>query len=73
MQGSGRFVDEEMKGRVLGMDVSIDGRTDLQIIRNEVETGQRYRDKIFRLIEIPHAVAIGDDFVLIKREVQRKY
>ena len=45
--------------------ISIDGRTDLHIIRNGALTGQRYRDEILRPIVVPYAAAIGDDFMLM--------
>ena len=45
--------------------ISIDGRTDLHIIRNGALTGQRYRDEILRPIVVSYAAAIGDDFMLM--------
>ena len=45
-------------------DISIDGRTDLHIFRNESLTGRRYRDEILRPIVVPYAAAIRDDFIL---------
>ncbi|GFU74406.1 transposable element Tcb2 transposase [Trichonephila clavipes] len=45
--------------------ISIDGRTDLYIIRDGPLTGCRYRDEILRPIVVPYAAAIGDDFILM--------
>ncbi|GFW13688.1 transposable element Tcb2 transposase [Trichonephila clavipes] len=45
--------------------ISIDGRTDLYIIRNGLLTARRYRDEILRPIVVPYAAAIGDDFILM--------
>ncbi|GFS96275.1 transposable element Tcb2 transposase [Trichonephila clavipes] len=45
--------------------ISIDGRTDLYIIRGGPLTAHRYRDEILRLIAVPYAAAIGDDFILM--------
>ncbi|GFX23447.1 transposable element Tcb2 transposase [Trichonephila clavipes] len=45
--------------------ISIDGRTDLYIIRDGPLTARRYRDAILRPIEVPYATAIGDDFILM--------
>ncbi|GFT41969.1 transposable element Tcb2 transposase [Trichonephila clavipes] len=45
--------------------ISIDGRTDLYIIRDGPLTARRYRDEILRPIEVPYAAAIGDDFLLM--------
>ncbi|GFW62322.1 transposable element Tcb2 transposase [Trichonephila clavipes] len=45
--------------------ISIDGRTDLYIIRDRPLTACRYRDEILRHIIVPYAAAIGDDFILI--------
>ncbi|GFS87517.1 transposable element Tcb2 transposase [Trichonephila clavipes] len=44
---------------------SIDGRTDLYIIRDGPLTACRYRDEILRPIVVPYAAAIGDDFILM--------
>ncbi|GFX88278.1 transposable element Tcb2 transposase [Trichonephila clavipes] len=46
-------------------DLSIDGRTDLVIIRDGPQTARRYRDEILRPIVVPYAAAIGDDFILM--------
>ncbi|GFV09911.1 transposable element Tcb2 transposase [Trichonephila clavipes] len=43
--------------------ISIGGRMDLHIIRNDTLTGRRYADKILRPLVIPYAGAIGDSFV----------
>ncbi|GFY16681.1 transposable element Tcb2 transposase [Trichonephila clavipes] len=45
--------------------ISIDGRTDLYIIRDGPLTARRYREEIFRPIVVPYAAAIGDDFILM--------
>ncbi|GFU66795.1 transposable element Tcb2 transposase [Trichonephila clavipes] len=45
--------------------ISIDGRTDLYIIRDGPLTARRYRDDIIRPIVVPYAAAIGDDFILM--------
>ncbi|GFT62277.1 transposable element Tcb2 transposase [Trichonephila clavipes] len=45
--------------------VSIDGRTDLYIIRDGSLTARRYRDEILRTIVDPYAAEIGDDFILM--------
>ncbi|GFV88386.1 transposable element Tcb2 transposase [Trichonephila clavipes] len=44
---------------------SIDGRTDLYIIRDGPLTARRCRDEILRPIVVPYAAAIGDDFILM--------
>ncbi|GFS69170.1 transposable element Tcb2 transposase [Trichonephila clavipes] len=45
--------------------ISIDGRTDLYIIRDGPLTARRYRDEILRPIVVPYATAIGGDFILM--------
>ncbi|GFS56620.1 transposable element Tcb2 transposase [Trichonephila clavipes] len=45
--------------------ISIDGRTDLYIIRDGPLTAHRYRDEILRPIVVLYAAAIGDDFILM--------
>ncbi|GFX65226.1 transposable element Tcb1 transposase [Trichonephila clavipes] len=45
--------------------ISIDGRTDLYIIRDGPRTTRRYRDEILRPIVVPYAAAIGYDFILM--------
>ncbi|GFW46152.1 transposable element Tcb1 transposase [Trichonephila clavipes] len=45
--------------------ISIDGRTDLYIIRDGPLTGRRYSDEILRPIVVHYAAAIGDDFILM--------
>ncbi|GFW02777.1 transposable element Tcb2 transposase [Trichonephila clavipes] len=45
--------------------ISIDGRTDLYIIRDGPLTARRYRDEIIRPIIVPYAAAIGDDLILM--------
>ncbi|GFW34605.1 transposable element Tcb2 transposase [Trichonephila clavipes] len=46
--------------------ISIDGRTDLYIIRDGHLTARRYRDEILRPIVVPYAAAIGYDFILME-------
>ncbi|GFX77979.1 transposable element Tcb1 transposase [Trichonephila clavipes] len=45
--------------------ISIDGRTDLNIIRDGPLTARGYSDEILRPIVIPYAAANGDDFILM--------
>ncbi|GFX45261.1 transposable element Tcb2 transposase [Trichonephila clavipes] len=45
--------------------ISIDGRTDLYIIRDGPLTARRYRDEILRHIVVPYAAAIRDYFILM--------
>ncbi|GFY18025.1 transposable element Tcb2 transposase [Trichonephila clavipes] len=45
--------------------ISIDGRTDLYIIRDGPLTVRRYIDEILRPIVVPYAAAIGEDFILM--------
>ncbi|GFV28403.1 transposable element Tcb2 transposase [Trichonephila clavipes] len=45
--------------------ISIDGRTDLYIIRDGPLTARRYRDEILRPIVVPYTEAFGDDFILM--------
>ncbi|GFX83337.1 transposable element Tcb2 transposase [Trichonephila clavipes] len=45
--------------------ISIDGLTDLYIIRDGPLTSRRYRDEILRPIVVPYTAAIGDDFILM--------
>ncbi|GFS91967.1 transposable element Tcb2 transposase [Trichonephila clavipes] len=45
--------------------VTIEGRTDLYIMRDGPLTAHRYREGIFRPIVVPCAAAIGDDFILM--------
>ncbi|GFV76575.1 transposable element Tcb2 transposase [Trichonephila clavipes] len=45
--------------------ISIDGRTDLYIIRDGTLTARRYSDEILRPIVVPYAAAIGYDFILM--------
>ncbi|GFU26072.1 transposable element Tc1 transposase [Trichonephila clavipes] len=45
--------------------ISIDGRTNLYIIRDGPLTARRYRDAIFKPIVVPYAAAIRDDFILM--------
>ncbi|GFY32207.1 transposable element Tcb2 transposase [Trichonephila clavipes] len=63
------FVHESVRfdgGEVLVYGgISIDGLTDLCIIRDGPLTARRYRDEIIRPIVVPYAAAIGDDFILM--------
>ncbi|GFT20959.1 transposable element Tcb2 transposase [Trichonephila clavipes] len=63
------FVPESVRfggrGVLVYCGISIDGRTDLYIIRDGPLTARRYRDEILRPIVVPHAAAIGDDFILM--------
>ncbi|GFW91999.1 transposable element Tcb2 transposase [Trichonephila clavipes] len=57
--------DLEGGGVLVYGGISIDGRTDLYIIRDGSLTARRYRDEILRPIVVPYAAAIGDDFILM--------
>ncbi|GFX28568.1 transposable element Tcb2 transposase [Trichonephila clavipes] len=63
------FVHESVRfggeGVLVYGGISIDGRTDLYIIRDGPLTTRRYRDEILRPISVPYAAAIGDDFILM--------
>ncbi|GFX53799.1 transposable element Tcb1 transposase [Trichonephila clavipes] len=63
------FVHESVRfcggGVLVYGGISIDGRTDLYIIRDGPLTARRYRDEIPRPIVVPYAAAIGDDFILM--------
>ncbi|GFU85625.1 transposable element Tcb2 transposase [Trichonephila clavipes] len=63
------FVHESVRfgfgGVMVYGGISIDGRTDLYIIRDGPLTARRYRDEILRLIAVPYAATIGDDFILM--------
>ncbi|GFV14129.1 transposable element Tcb2 transposase [Trichonephila clavipes] len=63
------FVHESVRfggeGVLLFGGISIDGRTDLYIIRDGALIAWRYRDEIIRPIVVPYAVAIVDDFILL--------
>ncbi|GFX97609.1 transposable element Tcb2 transposase [Trichonephila clavipes] len=62
------FVHESVRfgggGVLVNGGISIDGRTDLYIIRDGPLTARRYRDEILRPIVL-YAAAIGDDFFLM--------
>ncbi|GFV49247.1 transposable element Tcb2 transposase [Trichonephila clavipes] len=45
--------------------ISIEGRTDLYIIRDGPLTARRCRDEFLRPTVVPYAAAIGDDFILM--------
>ncbi|GFW55960.1 transposable element Tcb2 transposase [Trichonephila clavipes] len=63
------FVNESVRfcggGVLVHGGISIDGRTDLYIIRDGPLTARRYRDEILRPIVVRYAAAIGDDFILM--------
>ncbi|GFV04582.1 transposable element Tcb2 transposase [Trichonephila clavipes] len=63
------FVPESVRfgggGVLVYGGISIDGRTDLYIIRDGPLSARRYRDEIIRPIVVPYAAAIGDDFILM--------
>ncbi|GFS83489.1 transposable element Tcb2 transposase [Trichonephila clavipes] len=63
------FVHESIRfcggGVLVYGGISLDGRTDLYIIRDGLLTTRRYRDEIIRPIVVPYAAAIGDDFILM--------
>ncbi|GFV61674.1 transposable element Tcb2 transposase [Trichonephila clavipes] len=63
------FVHESVRfcggGVLVYGGISIDGRTDLYIIRDGPLTARRYRDEVPRPIVVPYAAAIGDDFILM--------
>ncbi|GFU90452.1 transposable element Tcb2 transposase [Trichonephila clavipes] len=66
-QNNPAFVRERSQYRRAGWmvwgGISIGGRTDLHIIRNDTLTGRRYADEILRPYVIPYARAIKDSFV----------
>ncbi|GFU00476.1 transposable element Tcb2 transposase [Trichonephila clavipes] len=61
------FVHESVRfgggGVLVYGGISIDGRTDLYIIRDVPLTACRYRDEILRPIVVSYTAAIGDDFI----------
>ncbi|GFV13798.1 transposable element Tcb2 transposase [Trichonephila clavipes] len=63
------FVHESVRfgsgGVLVHGGISIDGRTDLDIIRDGDLTARQYRDEILRPIVVPYAAAIRDDFILM--------
>ncbi|GFX91298.1 transposable element Tcb2 transposase [Trichonephila clavipes] len=63
------FVHESVRfgggGVLVYGGISMDGPTDLYIIRDGPLTARQYRDEIFRPIVVPYATAIGDDFILM--------
>ncbi|GFU80015.1 transposable element Tcb2 transposase [Trichonephila clavipes] len=63
------FVHESVRFGGVGMvvygGISIDGSTDLYIIRDGPLSARRYRDEILRPIVVPYAKAIGDEFILM--------
>ncbi|GFT41767.1 transposable element Tcb2 transposase [Trichonephila clavipes] len=63
------FVHESVRvgsgGVLVYGGISIDGRTDLYIVRDGPLTARRYSDEILRPIVVPYAAAIGDDFTLM--------
>ncbi|GFY15976.1 transposable element Tcb1 transposase [Trichonephila clavipes] len=64
-----QFVHESVRfgggGVLVFGGISIDGRTDLYIIRDGPLTARRYRDEILRPIVVPYDAAIRDDFILM--------
>ncbi|GFU85264.1 transposable element Tcb2 transposase [Trichonephila clavipes] len=63
------FVHESVRfgggGVLVYGGISIDGRTDLYIIRDGPLTARRYMNEIIRPIVVPYTAAIGDDFILM--------
>ncbi|GFX96687.1 transposable element Tcb2 transposase [Trichonephila clavipes] len=63
------FVHESVRfgggGVLVYGSISIDGHTDLYIIRDGPLTARRYRDETLRPILVPYAAAIGDDLILM--------
>ncbi|GFU74585.1 transposable element Tcb2 transposase [Trichonephila clavipes] len=63
------FVHESVRfcggGVLVYGGISIDGRTDLYIIRDGSLTACRFSDEILRHIVVPYAAAIRDDFILM--------
>ncbi|GFX23988.1 transposable element Tcb2 transposase [Trichonephila clavipes] len=63
------FVHESVRicggGVLVYGGISIDGHTDLYIIRDGPLTARRYGDEIISPIVVPYAAAIGDDFILM--------
>ncbi|GFV60921.1 transposable element Tcb2 transposase [Trichonephila clavipes] len=63
------FVQESVRfgggGVLVYGGISIDGRTDLYIIRDGPLTARRYREEILKAIVVPYAAAIVDDFILM--------
>ncbi|GFT98186.1 transposable element Tcb2 transposase [Trichonephila clavipes] len=63
------FVHESVRfgggGVLVYGGISIDGCTDLYIIRDGHLTARQYRDEILRPIVVPYAAAIEDDFILM--------
>ncbi|GFS52992.1 transposable element Tcb2 transposase [Trichonephila clavipes] len=63
------FVHESVRfgggGVLVFGGISIDGRTDLHIIRDGPLTARRYKDDILRPIVVPYGAANGDYFILI--------
>ncbi|GFV66915.1 transposable element Tcb2 transposase [Trichonephila clavipes] len=63
------FVHESVRfgggGVLVYGGISIDGRTNLYIIRDGSLTARRHMDEILRPIVVPYAAGIGDDFILM--------
>ncbi|GFX97396.1 transposable element Tcb2 transposase [Trichonephila clavipes] len=63
------FVHESVRfgggGVLVYGGISIDGRTDIYIIRDGPLTARRYRDEILSPIVVPYAAANGDNFILM--------
>ena len=68
-QNNPAFVHKSVRfngGRVMIYSgISINGCTDLHIIRNGVLTDRQYRDEVLRPIAVPYATTIKDDFRLM--------
>ncbi|GFW24037.1 transposable element Tcb2 transposase [Trichonephila clavipes] len=63
------FVHESVRfgggGVLVFGGISIEGCTNLYIIRDRPLTARRYRDEILIHIVVPYSAAIGDDFILM--------
>ena len=61
------FVQENVKfcceGVMVYARISVDGHTDLYIIRNRALRSRRYSEEIFRLIVVPYTAIIEDNFM----------
>ncbi|GFU82038.1 transposable element Tcb2 transposase [Trichonephila clavipes] len=58
-------VSDLVRGVLVYGGISIDGRSDLYIIRDGPLTARRYSDEILRPIVVPYAAAIEDDLNLM--------
>ncbi|GFW95775.1 transposable element Tcb2 transposase [Trichonephila clavipes] len=57
--------DLAVGGMLVYGGISIDGHTDIYIIRDRPLTTRRCRDEILRPIVVRYTAAIGDDFILM--------